>query len=83
MNQSLYYVPRISIDDPNRNIFDIHCKYEHEEKPDNLKTALINEKETSSDQSGPTIFDILMSHFQDSKSAVVIYLKVILNTVRP
>ena len=64
------------------NIFDIHSQYEHEEMPDNLKVALIQQKELSADQSGQTIFDAEMVHFQGSKQEFINYCKVIYNTYR-
>ena len=64
------------------NIFDIHSQYEHEEMPDNLKVALIQQKELSADQSGQTIFDVEMVHFQGSKQEFINYCKVIYNTYR-
>ena len=64
------------------NIFDIHSQHEHEEMPDNLKVALIQQKELSADQSGQTIFDALMVHFQGSKQEFINYCKVIYNTNR-
>ena len=62
---------------PSMNVFDIHTKHEHTETPDNLKVALIQQKELSADRSGQTIFDAEMVHFQGSKPAVVNYIKVI------
>ena len=64
------------------NIFDIHSQYEHEEMPDNLKVALIQQKELSADQSGQTIFDAEMLHFPGSKQEFINYCKVIYNTNR-
>ena len=64
------------------NIFDINTQHEHEETPDNLKVALIQQKELSADQSGQTIFDALMVHFQGSKQEFINYCKVIYNTYR-
>ena len=64
------------------NIFDIHSQYVHEETPDNLKVALIQQKELSADQSGQTIFDAEMVHFQGLKHEFINYCKVIYNTYR-
>ena len=61
------------------NIFDIHTQYEHEETPNNLKVALIQQKELSADRSGQTIFGAAMVHFQNWKPGVRNYFKVIQN----
>ena len=50
-------------------------KYVHEEEADNLKVALLQEKEESSDKSGPTIYEQLSEHLK-SKSKVTLYMKV-------
>ena len=62
------------------NVFDIHTQHEHVEMLENLKVALIQQKELSADQSGETIFDVEMAHFQDSKPAVINFIKVIFNS---
>ena len=54
-------------------VFDIHTQHVHEETPNNLKTALIQQKELSADQSGQTIFDAAMVHFQNWKPGVLNY----------
>ena len=41
-----------------------------------MKIALIQETEESSDGSSPTIFDIELSHHQNSKPLVFTYMKV-------
>ena len=63
-------------------VFDIHTQHVHEETPNNLKTALYQQKELSADQSGQTIFDAEMVHFQGSKQEFINYCKVIYNTNR-
>ncbi len=59
------------------NIFKIHTQHEHKETPNNLEIALIQRKELSADQSGQTIFDAEMVHFQGSKAEFINYCKVI------
>ena len=71
------YISRISITFPSKNLFDIHSKHEHVETPDNLKVALIQQKDVSADHSGQTIFDVEMAHFDGSKAAATNYIKVI------
>ena len=71
------YISRISITFPSTNLFDINTKHEHVETPDNLKVALIQQKELSADQSGQTIFGAAMVHFQNWKPGVLNYFKVI------
>ena len=73
------YISRISITFPSTNLFDIRTDHEHVETPDNLKVALIQQKELSADHSGQTIFDVEMAHFEGSKAAATNYIKVIQN----
>ena len=71
------YISSISITFPSTNLFDIRTQHEHVETPDNLKVALIQEKDVSADHSGQTIFDVEMAHFDGSKAAATNYIKVI------
>ena len=71
------YISSISITFPNTNLFDIRTQHEHVETPDNLKVALIQEKDVSADHSGQTIFDVELAHFDGSKAAATNYIKVI------
>ena len=52
-------------------------KYEHQDKPDLLKVAMIKKREDSSDASGPKIHEVEMNHHKNSKPAFVSYVKVI------
>ena len=57
------------------DFFQSFTKYVHEEEVDNLKVALLQEKEESSDKSGPTIYEQL-SEILKSKSKVTLFMKV-------
>ena len=64
---------------PKKDRFDVSSQHEHSERPDNLKIALIQERELTSDHSGPTIYDIEFVHYLRSKPEFLYYLKVIYN----
>ena len=62
---------------PKKDRFDVDSQHEHRERPNNLKIALIHERELTSDHSGPTIYDIELVHYLQSKPEFLYYLKVI------
>ena len=57
------------------DFFQPFTKYLHEEEADNLKVALVQEKEESADKSGPTIYEQLCQILK-SKSKVTLFMKV-------
>ena len=59
------------------NKFDIFVQHNHSsEIQDHMKIALIQETEESRDGSSPKIFDIELSHNQNSKPLLLTHLKV-------
>ena len=70
------YFFRVSLKDTNIEKFDVSCNHEHEEEVNHLKVSLIQERNDSSDVIGPKIFDVELSHHQNSSSLTVNYLKV-------
>ena len=76
MYKILFYV-RLYIDDPNAKYFDIKDKHMPGNVVDNLKIALIQETEESSNGSPPKIYDLELCQHQNSHSETVCYLKVL------
>ena len=62
---------------PKKDRFDVDSQHEHRERPNNLKIALIHERELTLNHSGPTIYDIELVHYLQSKPEFLYYLKVI------
>ena len=67
---------------PKEDRFDVSSQHGHSERPNNLKIALIHERELTSDHSGPTIYDIELVHYLQSKPELFYYLKVIIYIVK-
>ena len=73
----MLFYNRVYIDDPNAKSFDIKDKHMPGNVVDNLKIALIQETEESSNGSPPKIYDLELSQHMNSHSETVCYLKVL------
>ena len=73
----MLFYDRVYIDDPNAKSFDIKDKHMPGNVVDNLKIALIQETEESSNGSPPKIYDLELRQHHNSHSETVCYLKVL------